>query len=65
VNKKIKIAVLDSVPREYWADDAGITDAQKFIELLTPENSLARFSTYYLSESWAYQLESYKVLETQ
>jgi GMP synthase-like glutamine amidotransferase len=50
MNKQIKIAVLDSVPRKYWADDGGITDAQKFIELLAPENSLASFSTYYVSE---------------
>jgi GMP synthase-like glutamine amidotransferase len=50
MNKEIKIAVLDSVPRKYWADDGGITDAQKFIDLLTPENTLARFSTYYVSE---------------
>jgi GMP synthase-like glutamine amidotransferase len=48
--KEIKIAVLDSVPRPYWADDGGITDAQKFIELLAPENSLASFSTFYVSE---------------
>ncbi len=50
MNKEIKIAVLDSVPRKYWADDGGITDAQKFIELLAPENPLASFSTYYVSE---------------
>jgi GMP synthase-like glutamine amidotransferase len=50
MNKEIRIAVLDSVPRKYWADDGGITDAQKFIELLAPENSLASFSTYYVSE---------------
>lgn len=50
MNKEIKIAVLDSVPRKYWADDGGITDAQKFIELLEPENPLASFSTYYVSE---------------
>ncbi|MGK0399419.1 MAG: GMP synthase-like glutamine amidotransferase [Gammaproteobacteria bacterium] len=50
MNKEIKIAVLDSVPRKYWADDEGITDAEKFIELLAPENTLADFSTYYVSE---------------
>lgn len=50
MNKEIKIAVLDSVPRKYWADDDGITDSQKFIELLAPENSLASFSTYYVTE---------------
>lgn len=50
MNREIEIAVLDSVPRKYWADDGGITDAQKFIDLLAPENPLARFSTYYVSE---------------
>ena len=50
MNKQIKIAVLDSVPRKYWADDGGFTDASKFIELLTPENPSASFSTYYVSE---------------
>lgn len=50
MNKAVRIAVLDSVPRKYWADDGGITDAQKFIELLAPENPLASFSTYYVSE---------------
>ncbi|MFT4606589.1 MAG: GMP synthase-like glutamine amidotransferase [Urechidicola sp.] len=50
MNAEIKIAVLDSVPRKYWADDGGITDAQKFIELLAPENPLACFSTYYVAE---------------
>ena len=50
MNKEINIAVLDSVPRKYWADDGGITDAQKFIELLAPENPLASFSTYFVSE---------------
>ena len=50
MNKEINIAVLDSVPKQYWADDCGITDAQKFIELLAPENSLASFSRYYVAE---------------
>ena len=32
----LSIAILDSVPESYWADDGGITDAQKFIDLLRP-----------------------------
>lgn len=50
MHKKIKIAVLDSVPRKYWADDGGFTDASKFIDLLRPENPSASFSTYYVTE---------------
>jgi GMP synthase-like glutamine amidotransferase len=50
MKKEIKIAVLDLVPKKYWADDCGITDAQKFIELLAPENSLASFYSYYVAE---------------
>ena len=40
----IKIAILDAVPRVYWSDDEGITDAQKFVDLLAPENPQARLA---------------------
>ena len=50
MNKEIKIAILDAVPKIYWKDDDGITDAEKFIDLLAPENSEASFSTYYVAE---------------
>jgi GMP synthase-like glutamine amidotransferase len=50
MNRPIKIAVLDSVPRKDWADDDGYTDSQKFIDLLAPQNLAAEFSTYYVSE---------------
>ena len=50
MNKEIKIAILDAVPKIYWKDDDGITDAEKFIDLLAPENSKASFSTYYVAE---------------
>jgi GMP synthase-like glutamine amidotransferase len=51
VNQAISIAVLDSVPEVYWADDLGITDAQKFIDLLQPLNATARFDVYYTSKN--------------
>ena len=51
MNKSIRIAILDSVPEVYWADDLGITDAQKFIDLLQPFNPAASFDVYYTSKN--------------
>ena len=51
MNKSIRIAILDSVPEVYWADDLGITDAQKFIDLLQPINPAASFDVYYTSNN--------------
>jgi GMP synthase-like glutamine amidotransferase len=50
INKEVKIAVLDAVPKSYWEDDLGITDAQKFVDLLAPANLLAILDSYYVSE---------------
>jgi GMP synthase-like glutamine amidotransferase len=47
----IKIAILDAVPRVYWSDDEGIIDAQKFVDLLAPENRKAQLDTYFVSEN--------------
>jgi len=47
----IKIAILDAVPRVYWSDDEGITDAQKFVDLLAPENPAAQIDTFFVSEN--------------
>jgi len=49
MKQTIKIAILDAVPESYWADDLGITDAQKFIDLLQPLNAAARFDVYFTS----------------
>ena len=46
----IKIAILDSVPKFHWRDDNGITDGQKFVDLLAPENANAKFDIFYVSE---------------
>ena len=51
LNKAVRIAVLDSVPKSYWDDDLGITDAQKFVDLLAPENSQAVLDSYYVAEN--------------
>jgi GMP synthase-like glutamine amidotransferase len=50
VNSPVKIAVLDAVPKSYWADDEGFTDAQKFVDLLSPTNPQAVFGSYYVAE---------------
>lgn len=50
LNQAVRIAILDAVPEVYWADDLGITDSQKFIDLLQPLNSRARFDVYYVSK---------------
>jgi len=49
VNKAVKIAILDAVPEPYWADDEGITDSKKFVDLLAPINPQAVFDIYYVS----------------
>ena len=51
MHQAIRIAILDSVPEVYWADDHGITDAQKFIDLLQPLNAAARFDVYFTSKN--------------
>ncbi len=49
-SKNINIAILHAVPEVYWADDGGITDAQKFVDLLAPLNPEAKFDIYDISE---------------
>ena len=51
MDKAVKVAVLDAVERKYWADDAGRTDSQKFIDLLSPLNPAAEFEVYYVTEN--------------
>jgi len=51
MKKALKIAILDAVPEIYWTDDEGITDAQKFIDLLAPFNTDAGFDIYFVSKN--------------
>ena len=46
-----RIAILDSVPKIYWKEDNGITDGEKFIDLLSPVNPNAIFDIFYVSEN--------------
>lgn len=50
MQQAIRIAILDCVPEVYWADDLGITDSQKFVDLLQPFNTAAQFDTYYSTQ---------------
>ena len=52
MNNAIRIAILDAVPERYWADDRGITDSQKFIDLLRSQNANARMDAYYVSKNY-------------
>ncbi len=47
---KFRLAILDAVPRVYWQDDEGITDAEKFHDLLQPLIPQAQIDTCYVSE---------------
>ena len=49
MNQAIRVAILDAVPEIYWADDLGISDGQKFFELLQPLNSAAQYNVYYVT----------------
>lgn len=51
MSKAIRIAILDAVPESYWADDRGIADSQKFINLLQPQNPAARLHSYFVSQN--------------
>lgn len=50
MNRAIRIAVLDSVPKIHWQDDEGITDGEKFVDLLAAQNNQAKFEIFYVSE---------------
>jgi len=51
MSRAVRIAILDAVPENYWADDRGITDAQKFITLLQPQNPSARLDCFFVSKN--------------
>ena len=59
-NHAISIAILDSVPKMHWNDDNGITDGEKFVSLLEPENASGKFDIFYVSEyQFPENIESY------
>lgn len=42
-----RVAILDAVPQEYWEDDEGFTDGEKFFDLLLPQLPGARIDIFY------------------
>ena len=59
-SNSISIAILDSVPKMHWNDDNGITDGEKFVSLLEPENATGKFDIFYVSEyQFPENIESY------
>ena len=48
---KFRLAILDAVPRVYWQDDEGITDAEKFLDLLRPFDAVFRSDVFYVAEN--------------
>lgn len=49
-NSLFRIAIMDAVPREYWADDGGITDGEKFHDLLSAQDDEVSLDIFYASE---------------
>lgn len=63
MNKAIRIAVLDAVPESYWVDDRGITDSQKFVTLLQPQNPAAILDCFFVSKNhFPTNLEAYDAI---
>jgi GMP synthase-like glutamine amidotransferase len=63
LNQPVRVAILDAVPEKYWADDLGITDSQKFVDLLQPLNAGARFDVFYVSrDEFPQRLDEYDAI---
>lgn len=50
MSKPFRIAIMDAVPREYWQDDEGITDGEKFHDLLSAQQDEAELDIHYTTE---------------
>lgn len=48
---KFRLAILDAVPRIYWQDDEGITDAEKFFDLLSAVGAEVQIDVFYAAEN--------------
>ena len=47
----MKIAILDTVPEEFWHHDNGVTDGEKFVYMLSPWLPDVDLAVYYVAES--------------
>lgn len=50
MTRPYRIAIMDSVPKIYRGDDEGITDAEKFHDLLQPLNPEAQIDVFFAAE---------------
>ena len=50
-DQSFRIAIMDAVPRKYWADDEGITDGDKFHDLLSAQDGNVTLDIFYASEN--------------
>ena len=51
MTNQFRIAIMDALPRKYWADDEGITDGEKFHDLLSAQNGNVVLEIFYASEN--------------
>ncbi len=58
-SSEIRIAVVDSVPKKYWHHDENITDGEKFVELLQPQNPNAQMDIFYGAEHQFPKIDDY------
>ena len=50
MSKPFRIAIMDAVPREYWKDDEGITDGEKFHDLISAQGAGVELDIHYTTE---------------
>ena len=48
--KQFRIGILDAVPKIYWGEDEGITDGQKFYDLLSAQSNQVEIDIFYTTE---------------
>ena len=48
--KQFRIGILDAVPKIYWGEDGGITDGEKFYDLLSAHSNQVNIDIFYTTE---------------
>ena len=55
----MKLGILDTVPRDYWSTDLGITESEKFINFLQPVMTDATLDQFFVAEGEWPELDDY------
>ncbi|MBC8257712.1 MAG: type 1 glutamine amidotransferase [SAR324 cluster bacterium] len=56
----MKLGILDTVPRNYWSTDLGITESEKFVDFLQPVMADTTLDQLFVAEGeWPAQLDDY------